>query len=93
MAVASRRTLPAHELASVGDFDTHDVCGECHASLPGMPAMRDEADYLPYTLTSMAAQTWRPAKWVIVNDGSSDGTGNRVGSSSSLPKCGNVKAP
>lgn len=36
---------------------------------------RDEAELLPFTLKSMAAQTWRPAKWVIVNDGSSDGTG------------------
>lgn len=37
---------------------------------------RDEADYISYTLESMAAQTWRPARWVIVNDGSSDGTGD-----------------
>ncbi|MEZ5245291.1 MAG: glycosyltransferase family A protein [Acidimicrobiales bacterium] len=36
---------------------------------------RDEAEYLPYTMRSMVAQTWRPAKWVIVNDGSTDGTG------------------
>ncbi len=36
---------------------------------------RDEEDYLPYTLGSMAEQTWRPARWVIVNDGSSDATG------------------
>ena len=35
---------------------------------------RNEADYIGLTLKSMAAQTLRPLKWVIVSDGSTDGT-------------------
>ena len=36
---------------------------------------RDEGDYIEKTLNSLIAQTHRPAMWVIVNDGSSDDTG------------------
>jgi glycosyltransferase involved in cell wall biosynthesis len=35
---------------------------------------RNEADYIRLTLESMAAQTLPPLKWVIVSDGSTDGT-------------------
>ncbi len=35
---------------------------------------RNEAKFIELTLQSMAAQTWRPLKWVIVSDGSTDGT-------------------
>jgi biofilm PGA synthesis N-glycosyltransferase PgaC len=35
---------------------------------------RDEAEYMRRTLDSVAAQSVRPAKWVIVDDGSTDGT-------------------
>ncbi|MDB6002403.1 MAG: hypothetical protein JWP52_4102 [Rhizobacter sp.] len=35
---------------------------------------RDEADHIERTVLSMAAQTVRPAQWVIVNDGSTDAT-------------------
>jgi glycosyltransferase involved in cell wall biosynthesis len=38
--------------------------------------VRDEEKHLPQTIESMASQTIRPAIWVIVNDGSSDNTGN-----------------
>jgi glycosyltransferase involved in cell wall biosynthesis len=37
--------------------------------------VRNEAEYLPLTLKSMAAQTIQPSQWIIVNDGSSDATG------------------
>jgi poly-beta-1,6-N-acetyl-D-glucosamine synthase len=35
---------------------------------------RNEADYLQRTVDSVAAQTIRPIKWVLVNDGSTDAT-------------------
>jgi glycosyltransferase involved in cell wall biosynthesis len=36
---------------------------------------KDEAKYIERTIASMAAQTLRPALWVIVDDGSTDRTG------------------
>jgi glycosyltransferase involved in cell wall biosynthesis len=35
---------------------------------------RDEADYMRQTLDSIVAQTVRPAKWIVVDDGSTDMT-------------------
>lgn len=35
---------------------------------------RDEGAYLPTTIATVAAQTIRPTRWVIVDDGSSDDT-------------------
>ena len=35
---------------------------------------RNEADYIELTIKSMIAQTSLPLKWVIVSDGSTDGT-------------------
>jgi glycosyltransferase involved in cell wall biosynthesis len=36
---------------------------------------RNEADYLPGTIQSVVSQTIRPARWILVDDGSTDGTG------------------
>jgi glycosyltransferase involved in cell wall biosynthesis len=36
--------------------------------------VRNEATHVGKTLTSMVAQTVKPAEWIIVNDGSTDGT-------------------
>jgi biofilm PGA synthesis N-glycosyltransferase PgaC len=35
---------------------------------------RDEAEYLPTTIKSVVSQTVRPAKWLVVDDGSTDAT-------------------
>jgi len=35
---------------------------------------RDEADYLQITIDTVAAQSVLPAKWLIVDDGSTDAT-------------------
>jgi glycosyltransferase involved in cell wall biosynthesis len=35
---------------------------------------RNEADYIELTIRSVVAQTWKPLLWVIVSDGSKDGT-------------------
>ena len=39
---------------------------------------RNEAKFIEFTLQSMVGQIFRPLKWVIVSDGSSDGTDNLV---------------
>ena len=39
---------------------------------------RDEAQFIELTLKSVVAQTARPVKWVIVSDGSTDGTDDIV---------------
>jgi poly-beta-1,6-N-acetyl-D-glucosamine synthase len=39
---------------------------------------RNEAQFIELTLKSVVAQTVRPAKWVIVSDGSTDGTDDIV---------------
>jgi poly-beta-1,6-N-acetyl-D-glucosamine synthase len=40
--------------------------------------VRDEAQYLDSTITSMVGQTTQPVEWVLVNDGSTDGTGEII---------------
>lgn len=39
---------------------------------------RDEAAYIEQTISSMVAQTVRPIKWILVNDGSTDATGEII---------------
>src|SRR5438105_12844423 len=39
---------------------------------------RDEAEFIELTIKSMVSQAVRPAKWVIVSDGSTDGTDDIV---------------
>lgn len=41
-------------------------------------AVRNEAKHIEETIRSMRAQTARPAQWILVDDGSSDGTGEIV---------------
>ena len=40
--------------------------------------VRDEEEYIPLTIESVAGQTVLPAEWVIVNDGSKDKTGQII---------------
>jgi poly-beta-1,6-N-acetyl-D-glucosamine synthase len=40
--------------------------------------VRNEAAYLPETIRCMAAQSVRPKQWVVVDDGSTDGTGRII---------------
>ncbi|HEY3707153.1 MAG TPA: glycosyltransferase family A protein [Terracidiphilus sp.] len=42
-------------------------------------AARNEAQFIESTIRSLVAQTVRPLKWVIVSDGSTDGTDEVVG--------------
>lgn len=39
---------------------------------------RNEAEYIPKTINSVISQTVKPEKWVIVSDGSTDGTDDIV---------------
>ena len=36
---------------------------------------RDEEKFLPGLIASMAAQSWRPERWIAIDDGSADATG------------------
>jgi biofilm PGA synthesis N-glycosyltransferase PgaC len=40
--------------------------------------VRNEAEYIPKTLDSILSQTVQPARWIIVNDGSTDATGQII---------------
>src|SRR5271157_3796682 len=40
--------------------------------------VRDEAQFIELTIQSVVAQTVRPVKWMIVSDGSTDGTDDIV---------------
>ena len=40
--------------------------------------VRNEQDYVRLTLDSMVAQTCRPAEWILVDDGSTDGTADII---------------
>jgi len=39
---------------------------------------RNEAKFIELTIRSVVAQTFRPVKWIIVSDGSTDGTDDIV---------------
>lgn len=39
---------------------------------------RDEQEFLPQLITSMVAQTVRPVRWIIIDDGSADCTGEII---------------
>jgi biofilm PGA synthesis N-glycosyltransferase PgaC len=59
---------------------TSDLSTVRSVSLPTCPTYvlitpaRNEAQYIELTIKSMVAQTFPPLKWVIVSDGSNDGT-------------------
>jgi biofilm PGA synthesis N-glycosyltransferase PgaC len=40
--------------------------------------VRDEVQYIGQTVTSLRRQTVLPAQWIVVDDGSSDGTGEML---------------
>ncbi len=44
----------------------------------GISPVRNEEQYLPQTIQSMAAQTARPLCWLLVDDGSTDSTGRII---------------
>ena len=47
--------------------------------------VRDEEKHIEATIDAVAGQTIRPAEWVIVNDGSSDRTGDIVDGCGQVP--------
>jgi len=55
------------------------------AAMPNLPSYvlvtpaRNEARFIEHTINSVVGQTIRPLKWVIVSDGSTDGTDDIVG--------------
>jgi len=63
-AIRRVNELPCNELPPVNPSRRYLLISPC----------RDEAQYLRRTLDSVAAQSVRPALWVVVNDGSTDET-------------------
>lgn len=62
------------------ETSTHNQCAEVNSFLSYVlitPA-RNEASFIEKTILSIINQTIRPTKWVIVSDGSSDGTDDIV---------------
>jgi glycosyltransferase involved in cell wall biosynthesis len=67
-------------------MNTHPPTGEAHGASQGKPALRyalitparNEAENIERLAQSMVAQTLKPVKWVIVSDGSTDGTDDIV---------------
>ena len=46
--------------------------------------VRNEVHSIPFTINSMLRQTMKPLRWIIIDDGSSDGTGALLDSASIL---------
>lgn len=63
-------TVSAALLAMQKEGETLDILPSYVLITPA----RNEADYIEQTLKSVIAQTAKPLKWVIVSDGSTDGT-------------------
>ncbi len=59
---------------SEADTDRHRSGADMGAPLLVITPCRDEARFATRTLDSVIAQTVRPDRWVIVDDGSTDGT-------------------
>jgi len=47
---------------------------KCAAKYVVISPVRDEAEYIEHTISSMVQQTVLPVEWVLVDDGSTDGT-------------------
>lgn len=78
--------IPAY--ASGSPTKAHSVAPNCSRQTPGtgpilmryvlITPVRDEVRFIELTIKSVVAQTVRPLKWVIVSDGSTDGTDDIV---------------
>ena len=68
-------------IASIKDAAPGAGQSEAVSKLPHyvlVTAARDEAQFIELTIQSVLAQTARPLKWIIVSDGSTDGTDDIV---------------
>jgi poly-beta-1,6-N-acetyl-D-glucosamine synthase len=66
--------LNAHQNAERDDKSGIHMAAQQSKSYVLITPARNEADFIELTIKSVVAQTHRPLKWVIVNDGSTDGT-------------------
>jgi poly-beta-1,6-N-acetyl-D-glucosamine synthase len=67
--------LNSTEPVAPSHAETAPEAGRRVARLLIISPVKDEAAYLQRTIDTMARQTVRPARWLIVNDGSKDATG------------------
>jgi glycosyltransferase involved in cell wall biosynthesis len=64
------------DMSDVGDIGAEEVDdGARGPRYVVVTPVRDESEHLPVTIAAMEAQVLRPAEWVVVDDGSTDGTG------------------
>src|SRR5215472_8640697 len=85
-SVSMSGLIPADACAS--PIEAHSVALKCSRQAPGkepipmryvlITPVRDEVRFIELTIKSVVAQTVRPLKWVIVSDGSTDGTDDIV---------------
>src|SRR5215470_8789601 len=61
-------------LQGAGAIDNADLAKYRNGNYLLISPCRDEAEYMRETLESVIVQSVRPAKWIIVDDGSSDST-------------------
>src|SRR6516162_8631208 len=60
--------------AAAGAIENVDLTKHCNGKYLLISPCRDEAGYMRETLDSVIGQSVRPAKWIIVDDGSTDST-------------------
>lgn len=75
-AQSTSSPIPAQPAALRVAQDQHGLPGNLRYVL--ITPARNEAQFIELTLESVVAQTVRPLKWVIVSDGSTDGTDDIV---------------
>jgi poly-beta-1,6-N-acetyl-D-glucosamine synthase len=77
----NRSAVPKDMKSGSATLQTENASMQLQQTLPAyvlITPARNEATYIKNTLDSLVQQTYKPLKWVIVNDGSTDNTASIV---------------